>query len=136
MIWISDRRGGVDWRRTVAIVPASCGPAAVHFAVQRRDRRAGPWFEGWRRRSRRRKDVRMTRAHRRPLRAFTQEDSVLARARTGGVDEWLKAHAWKACLRETVTWVRIPLPPPPHAAIACLKRHVKKTASSRSCASA
>src|SRR6185369_7273883 len=27
--------------------------------------------------------------------------------------EWLKAHAWKACLRETVTWVRIPLPPPP-----------------------
>src|SRR4029077_7929227 len=31
----------------------------------------------------------------------------------GGVAEWLKAHAWKACLRETVTWVRIPLPPPP-----------------------
>ena len=31
---------------------------------------------------------------------------------TGGVAEWLKAHAWKACLRETVTWVRIPLPPP------------------------
>ena len=30
----------------------------------------------------------------------------------GGVAEWLKAHAWKACLRETVTWVRIPLPPP------------------------
>jgi hypothetical protein len=29
------------------------------------------------------------------------------------VAEWLKAHAWKACLRETVTWVRIPLPPPP-----------------------
>ena len=26
--------------------------------------------------------------------------------------EWLKAHAWKACLRETVTRVRIPLPPP------------------------
>ncbi len=25
--------------------------------------------------------------------------------------EWLKAHAWKACLRETVTWVRIPLSP-------------------------
>src|SRR5215831_4532310 len=32
--------------------------------------------------------------------------------RYGGVAEWLKAHAWKACLRETVTWVRIPLPPP------------------------
>src|SRR5271166_2850673 len=26
--------------------------------------------------------------------------------------EWLKAHAWKACMRETVSWVRIPLPPP------------------------
>jgi hypothetical protein len=27
--------------------------------------------------------------------------------------EWLKAHAWKACVRETVPWVRIPLSPPP-----------------------
>ena len=26
--------------------------------------------------------------------------------------EWLKAHAWKACLLEKVTWVRIPLSPP------------------------
>src|SRR5207248_10370578 len=26
--------------------------------------------------------------------------------------EWLKAHAWKACIRETVSWVRIPLSPP------------------------
>ena len=26
--------------------------------------------------------------------------------------EWLKAHAWKACLGETPTWVRIPLSPP------------------------
>ena len=33
-------------------------------------------------------------------------------ADSGGVAEWLKAHAWKACLQETVTWVRIPLPPP------------------------
>ena len=31
---------------------------------------------------------------------------------SGGVAEWLKAHAWKACIRETVSWVRIPLPPP------------------------
>ena len=31
----------------------------------------------------------------------------------GGVAEWLKAHAWKACIRETVSRVRIPLPPPP-----------------------
>src|ERR1700680_2141527 len=30
----------------------------------------------------------------------------------GGVAEWLKALAWKACIRETVSWVRIPLPPP------------------------
>ena len=26
--------------------------------------------------------------------------------------EWLKAHAWNACRRATVSWVRIPLPPP------------------------
>src|SRR5262245_1455360 len=32
----------------------------------------------------------------------------------GGMAEWLKAHAWKACIRETVSWVRIPLPPPAH----------------------
>ena len=31
----------------------------------------------------------------------------------GGVAEWLKAHAWKACIRETVSRVRIPLSPPP-----------------------
>jgi hypothetical protein len=31
---------------------------------------------------------------------------------TGGVAEWLKAHAWKVCRRETVSGVRIPLPPP------------------------
>jgi hypothetical protein len=28
------------------------------------------------------------------------------------VAEWLKAHAWKVCIRETVSRVRIPLPPP------------------------
>src|SRR5262245_39288429 len=26
--------------------------------------------------------------------------------------EWLKAHAWKACIQETVSWFRIPLAPP------------------------
>src|SRR3954451_20911596 len=31
----------------------------------------------------------------------------------GGVAEWLKAHAWRACIRATVSRVRIPLPPPP-----------------------
>src|SRR5689334_9971932 len=30
----------------------------------------------------------------------------------GGVAEWFKAHAWKACIRETVSRVRIPPPPP------------------------
>src|SRR5215467_7070240 len=45
--------------------------------------------------------------------------------RYGGVAEWLKAHAWKACLRETVTWVRTPPPPPSYAtypAISCASR--------------
>ena len=36
----------------------------------------------------------------------------------GGMAEWLKAHAWKACIRATVSWVRIPLPPP-HTAQDC-----------------
>ena len=30
----------------------------------------------------------------------------------GEVAEWLKAHAWKACMRATVSRVRIPLSPP------------------------
>src|SRR3990167_9463441 len=30
----------------------------------------------------------------------------------GEVSEWLKEHAWKACLRENETWVRIPPSPP------------------------
>ena len=29
----------------------------------------------------------------------------------GEMSEWLKEHAWKACKREIVSWVRIPLPP-------------------------
>src|SRR5438132_135538 len=33
-------------------------------------------------------------------------------SQTGEMAEWLKAHAWKACLGETLTWVRIPLSPP------------------------
>lgn len=32
--------------------------------------------------------------------------------RRGEVAEWLKAHAWNACIRETVSRVRIPLSPP------------------------
>src|SRR5215469_4993843 len=30
----------------------------------------------------------------------------------GEMAEWLKAHAWKACIRETVSRVRIPVSPP------------------------
>ena len=30
----------------------------------------------------------------------------------GEMAEWLKAHAWKVCKRETVSWVRILLSPP------------------------
>src|SRR5258706_10299961 len=47
-------------------------------------------------------------------------DEYIARLPRGGppaawgeVAEWLKAHAWKACLGETLTRVRIPLSPPP-----------------------
>ncbi len=36
----------------------------------------------------------------------------------GGVAEWLKAHAWKVCIRETVSRVRIPLPPPVNVQIS------------------
>ena len=35
--------------------------------------------------------------------------------------EWLKAHAWKACVRETVPWVRIPLSPPERPATPALR---------------
>jgi hypothetical protein len=34
------------------------------------------------------------------------------KTQTGGVAERLKAHAWKVCMRETVSRVRIPPPPP------------------------
>jgi hypothetical protein len=30
----------------------------------------------------------------------------------GQVAEWFKAHAWNACVRESVPWVRIPPCPP------------------------
>ena len=38
----------------------------------------------------------------------------------GGVAEWFKAHAWKACVRLRVPRVRIP-PPPPVLSIRNLK---------------
>ena len=37
---------------------------------------------------------------------------LATRTRRGGVAERLKAHAWKVCMRETVSRVRIPPPPP------------------------
>ena len=30
----------------------------------------------------------------------------------GEMAEWFKAHAWKACKGETLSWVRIPFSPP------------------------
>lgn len=30
----------------------------------------------------------------------------------GEVSEWSKEQAWKVCIRETVSWVRIPPSPP------------------------
>ena len=42
----------------------------------------------------------------------------------GEVAEWLKAHAWKACKRATVSRVRIPFSPPlnyPHFLNLCFK---------------
>ena len=37
---------------------------------------------------------------------------LVAASGPGEVSEWLKEHAWKACSREIVTWVRIPPSPP------------------------
>jgi hypothetical protein len=49
----------------------------------------------------------------RPRRGLSRRGpSLYCPRRAGGVAEWLKALAWKACIRETVSWVRIPLPPP------------------------
>src|SRR6187549_3388493 len=48
-------------------------------------------------------------------------DKLLQAARkplilNGEMSEWLKEHAWKACVGETLPWVRIPLSPPSTAA--------------------
>src|ERR1700751_3727021 len=57
--------------------------------------------------------------------------------RCGEVAEWLKALAWKACIRETVSWVRIPPSPPAYnkralrlqdiAVFACIKGQKRTT---------
>ena len=45
-------------------------------------------------------------------RSLAKSASALQERPPGEMAEWLKAHAWKACVRETVPWVRIPLSPP------------------------
>src|SRR5690606_27924045 len=50
-----------------------------------------------------------------PLRTLVRGDQV---RRAGEMAEWLKAHAWNACRRATVSWVRIPLSPPSFVAHA------------------
>jgi hypothetical protein len=54
------------------------------------------------------------RAKLRTLAALALERSARGRhkQRAGQVAEWLKAHAWKVCIRETVSRVRIPPCPP------------------------
>ena len=37
---------------------------------------------------------------------------MLIKAISGELAEWLKAHAWKACIGATLSWVRIPFSPP------------------------
>ena len=39
------------------------------------------------------------------------KSGVALMAISGGVSEWPMEHAWKACKHESVSWVRIPLPP-------------------------
>ena len=55
-------------------------------------------------------------AHIKNCRDYVSAFALLARLNilraNGGVAEWLKAHAWKVCIRETVSRVRIPPPPP------------------------
>jgi hypothetical protein len=38
------------------------------------------------------------------------------------MSEWLKEHAWKACVGETLPWVRIPLSPPSNFAHEMISR--------------
>ena len=46
------------------------------------------------------------------------QTEVCPRRFEGEMTEWLKVHAWKACVRVTVPWVRIPLSPPRATLIA------------------
>jgi hypothetical protein len=55
---------------------------------------------------------RRTRQHKRSHGLSAPDMRLYCGSDRGGMAEWLKALAWKACIRETVSWVRIPLPPP------------------------
>ena len=48
------------------------------------------------------------------LRNFERFSPITAtgKVRAGGVSEWPKEHASKACVGETPPWVQIPPPPP------------------------
>ena len=39
--------------------------------------------------------------------------------------EWLKAHAWKACIGATLSRVRIPLPPPDAGRLECFAPDIR-----------
>jgi hypothetical protein len=60
------------------------------------------------------------------LRAFRRPG--LPRVGDGEVAEWLKAHAWKACLGETLTRVRIPLSPPAVGIMSLINNHFQRFA--------
>ena len=45
----------------------------------------------------------------------------------GDLSEWLKEHAWKVCIRETVSRVRIPQSP--HEVLFCISVQSKKDGS-------
>ena len=45
------------------------------------------------------------------------------------MSEWLKEHAWKACVGETLPWVRIPLSPPAFARLTHRRAAVGKPPS-------
>src|SRR3954471_12608060 len=42
------------------------------------------------------------------------------------MSEWLKEHAWKACVGETLPWVRIPLSPPSSFARVGIQRELRR----------
>ncbi len=64
-----------------------------------------------RRRSRRPWRSRTTSGHSLRL-SGSPPSGKLSNSTRGEMAEWFKAHAWKACVGETLPWVRIPLSPP------------------------